>query len=53
MEGNGEKWGGTREELVGISEYWGGMVGNGVGDWKIGVKLLVNGEVLVGKGLGG
>ncbi len=32
---------------------WGGMVGNGVGDWKIGVESLVNGEVLVGKALGG
>ncbi len=38
---------------MGLSEVWGGMVGNVVGDWKIGVELLVNGEVLVGKVLGG
>jgi hypothetical protein len=38
---------------VGISDYWGGMVGNVVGDGKIDRESLVNGEVLVGKGLGG
>ncbi len=38
---------------MGLSEDWGGMVGNRVRDWKIGVESLVNGEVLVGKGLEG
>ncbi len=38
---------------MGISEVWGGMVGNGVGDGIIGGESLANGVVLMGKLLGG
>jgi hypothetical protein len=52
MECRAEKRGGTSEELVGLSENWGGMVGNGVGDGIIGGEPIGEWGGIGGKGTG-